>query len=1303
MAVKWTEEQQQVIDTRGKNILVPAAAGSGKTAVLVARILAIITDMEHPVDIDRLLVVTFTNAAAAEMRERIRDALEQRSEEEPENIHLQRQLVLVHNARITTIHSFCLDVLRNHFQLAEVDPGFRVADVGEVALLEQEAAKEIINEAYERKDEAFEQFLEEFVPGKDDGALEEQVLQVYHFALGQPWPGEWLESCRRMYKEWEQPLNDPWLQYIARDTGRLLADGEKQIQKALAVALEPDGPYPYCKALESDLELIGKLRRSETYDEYARAFRDMPPFARLASKRDSSISEEKKQQVQELRGAVKDMLTDIRKKYYYDTPRALREEFLKSGLAVEVLTRLTERFMECLAEKKADKNILDFGDMEHLALKVLVERGEEGERPSAAAREYAGNFEEIMIDEYQDSNLVQELILKSVSGRDRQEHNLFMVGDVKQSIYRFRLARPELFMEKYKAYQGENRDSCRIGLHRNFRSREEVLEAVNYIFRQIMTEALGGVEYDADAALYPGAVFQPLPETVQEAAKTPEDKRQKTVQENGSLQNGDPDGQGHGSAGPDSLYPEFYLLDTGDGEKRREEARLVGRRIQELAGHALVWDKEEEKYRPARYGDMVILLRTVSGWAEVFGETLADMGIPCFTGSQTGYFAAAEVQTVLSYLQILDNPMQDIPLAGVLRSPMGGLTDDELAQIRNFSDKKLFYDCCMDYLKAAGKAPADKGLAGMMEKNMEAAQRVNGALAEKLYAFFGIYEKLRKKSAHTPVHELLWELLEVTGYGEYAQALPAGRQRKANLDMLVEKAVAYEATSFRGLYHFVRYIENLKKYEIDYGEASVGSETADTVRIMSIHKSKGLEFPIVFVSGLGKQFNVTDVRSRVVMHPDFGVACDWVDTRLRMRRPTLLKRAIQQRTMAENLGEELRVLYVAMTRAKEKLILTGAVADAPAKLKKWSAAAMQEEERLSYSQLSGAMTYLDWVAPAILRHPDGETLQREAGLEGYGRRKWPEVDAVNAGRPEVQPEEHTVDADSPEVPPKKTREYTGTEKARFYVHLADTKEYALEEMQEENREALRLRELLQLDSSVCQDTEAGAYLEHVFSLEYPYEQDRDIPGKLSVSELKKLSHMPEEADARELYQPETVIPLIPEFRTEEKTIAGAARGTVYHTFMENLDYLRKDALEIQLEELISCGRISQEEGEALHLDDVRQFLRTPSGQRMERAALAGQLRRECPFVYGIPASQIRSQWSGHETVLVQGIIDAWFQEGEELVVLDYKTDRVPRGQVLVDRYRAQLDYYAGALEQLTGRRVKERIIYSFYLGEDIIL
>ncbi len=1234
MPVNWTKEQQQVIDARGKDLLVSAAAGSGKTAVLVARILKRITDEEHPIDIDRLLVVTFTNAAASQMRQRIRDALSERALREPENAHLQRQLVLVQNAKIMTIHSFCLQVLRNHFQAVSLDPSFRIADEGEEMLLEQDTVKEVVDEAYEQEDAGdFTEFLEQFATGKGDDEVEEIILQLYHFALGQPFPDAWLHQCARLYENTspggftakDAAASYAWIAFLESDTAVRLCDIREQLLKALAITREPDGPYPYEKALLSDLRRTETLMQGTSYASYAEAFRQMDGFERLGAKRDARISEEKRQQVLAMRKDCRERLLALKEQYYYEDPEVLWEEYVKSGTVIRELTRLTELFMTRLSKKKAEKNVLDFSDLEHLALKVLMQEDPDCPEtliPTAVAKEYAQTFEEVMTDEYQDSNLVQELILKSVSGKGSGAHNRFMVGDVKQSIYRFRQARPELFLEKFHRYRRkEETMACRIDLHQNFRSRPEVLKSVNGIFAQIMTEPLGGIRYDRGAMLYPGAAFP-------EPAAGKETKRYRTELLLAEGKNGDPS--------------------VLSGTIREAEARMVGRRIRELIGSLPVLDQESGALRPARYGDIVILLRTVSGWVEVFSDVFRQMGIPCYTGSQKGYFSAAEVRIVLSYLKILDNPLQDIPLAAVLRSEIGKCSDEELSAIRLAGDScgaSSFYDCCRMYL-SQGEGAKDSDGTG-----------------RKLRTFFAAYEDLRAKSEYTPVHRLIWELLDVTGYGAYAAALPAGRQRKANLDMLVEKAIAYEAGSYRGLYHFVRYIENIQKYEVDYGEANLGSEADNRVRILSIHKSKGLEFPIVFLSGLGKAFNESESRSRVVMHPEWGIACDAIrypEGELpRMRQATLLKKTIQQQVRSENLGEEIRILYVAMTRAREKLILTGGTRDCEKKMPSWQAIReFSDEEALPYSRLLAASTALDWIVPAFLRSE-------------------------------------------------------GEERIRVCPACVDQ----AETFAKREEKIPVLRTLLEGNPDRCHSARARDYLKQCSASFYPYESALSLPGKLTVSELKRLPPEREE-DAQELYPDETLVPLVPKFRqregeeradwTERGERSGAVRGTIYHSFMEYLDYSREEELQLQLEELVSCGKMSREEAAVIRLEDIAAFLQSDIGQRMKRAALAGRLSREQPFVLGVPSSVIYQeeppQTEGEEEmILVQGIIDAYFTEEDRIILVDYKTDRVSDGAELAGRYQKQMEYYARALTQLRREPLSDAVLYSFCLHEEIHL
>lgn len=681
MGVSWTKEQQQVIDLRKRNILVSAAAGSGKTAVLVERIIKMITEGEHPVDIDRLLIVTFTNAAAAEMRERIGAAIEKALEEMPENEHLQRQQTLIHNAQITTIDSFCLYVIRNHFHEIDLEPNFRIGDEGELKLLKEDVLSAVLARNYEEKTPSFTDFADSYATGKSDAPLGEMILSLYEFSRSYPWPGEWLSSCVRDYQvEDETALNEAaWIQPLVANIRYVLKDMAGMMQEALALALTDDGPFMYEKVLRSDLEKYEKLAACETFTELQQALGSIT-YDRLPSSRGFDGDAEKLEQVKALRDAGKDMIKKLNRQYFFVSPQVMAEQLRQTAPRAEELVRLTEEFAEAFAAEKKRKNLVDFHDLEHFALEILVDR--ETKQPQKTAEEFRDTFEEIMIDEYQDSNHVQETLLRAISREERGENNIFMVGDVKQSIYRFRLARPELFMEKFDTYTLEESGTQRIDLHKNFRSREEVLAFTNDIFYQIMAKDLGNVAYDDEAALYPGASY-PKPEK-------------------------------------DEMFaPEILLADSNDelledeeyhdySEKKLLEAKLAAERIKELKKSQLVTDKVSGELRQVRYSDIVILLRSLNGWADEFVTVLNDAGIPAHTVSASGYFSAVEVQTVLSFLRILDNPRQDIPLTAILRSPIVGMTEEELAKIRLWEKTKSFHECVLEKCEQVSQPEADR-------------------------------------------------------------------------------------------------------------------------------------------------------------------------------------------------------------------------------------------------------------------------------------------------------------------------------------------------------------------------------------------------------------------------------------------------------------------------------------------------------------------------------------------------------------------------------------------------------------------
>lgn len=1226
MGVSWTKEQQQVIDLRDRNILVSAAAGSGKTAVLVERIIKMIADEDRPVDIDRLLIVTFTNAAAAEMRERIGSAIERVLEEKPENEHLQRQLTLIHNAQITTIDSFCLYVIRNHFHEIDLEPNFRIGDEGELKLLREDVLSAVLLRHYETPEPEFTAFAEGYASGRSDSALGEMILSLYEFSRSYPWPKEWLDGCVREYEisdagrlddvTWIQPLTSN-IRYIAEDIVRML-------KEALSLTLENDGPYMYESVIRGDLEKFERIAACEGFCALGEAFTAIT-YDRLPSSRGFEGDTEKLEKVKELRDTVKDTVKKLNRQYFFCSPAVMAEQLCETAPMAAELVRLTEEFAEAFAAEKRRKNMVDFHDLEHYALEILVDR--ETKQARATAEEFRDTFAEIMIDEYQDSNYVQETILRAVSREERGENNIFMVGDVKQSIYRFRLARPELFMEKYDTYSTKESAAQRIDLHKNFRSRTEVISCVNDIFYKIMARDLGNVEYDADAALYPGAEY--------------------------------PGAEHSGMFAPEILIADSNdeLLADGDySDKKLLEAKAVAVRIGRLMKEQLVTDRETGELRPVRYSDIVILLRSLSGWADGFASVLEDAGIPAHTLSATGYFSTIEVQTVLAMLRILDNPRQDIPLAAVLRSPIVGMTDEELARLRLLDTDKSFHEAVLERCDAFGAAGDEKG----QEEDYE----------QKLRRFYAVYQKLRALVPDTPIHELIEVLLKETGYGEYVAAMPAGNRRHANLLMLVEKAIAYENTSYKGLFHFVRYIDELRKYDVDFGEADTVSENEDVVRIMSIHKSKGLEFPVVFVCGLGKNFNRQDVRSHMVLHPELGLGLDRMDGIRRIKVPTIAKKAIAKQIDLENLGEELRVLYVALTRAKEKLILTGSRKDAAEYIERHQGLTEKTKKPLSYLSREQASGYLDWLIPALLSY--GES---------------------------------------------------------YEIHVSSAAELVTEEVEKQVEAALDRQVLIEQIGSA--DSRQVQEFDRRFSFRYPYESELLRKNKYSVSELKHRAmreHFEaEQEETAPAFLKEEIIPYIPSFAqqaqdSQEEVNQGALRGTAVHRVMECYRFSSVTGAGEQIEQMLAEGKITDNMKALVKVSLVEEFVKGEIGARMAAAEAAAKLYREKPFVMGLTESELtqfgfgemlpqnqetEESARGEGITLIQGIIDVFWIEEDGIVLLDYKTDHVDTEQQLRDRYEAQLKLYAEALERIYNAgeertcRVKERLLYSFRLGKVI--
>lgn len=1216
-SVNWTDEQRRVIDSRRKNVLVSAAAGSGKTAVLSARILDRILDQENPIDIDRLLVVTFTNAAAAEMRERISRAVNDALESDPDNDHLRKQTTLIHHAEITTYDSFCLNLVRNYFHRVDLSPSLRVADPGEISLLSADVIDRVFTEFYEAGDAEFLALLDCYGSKRDDQTVRDLVQNLARFALSYPWPLEWLDSCEKLYEisDVEELKSSSLIKAVTEIIRATIRGLAEELSACIALAEAPDGPAVYADVLTIEAEELFAISEETDFTALGRKL-SARESRRLPAARGFTGDPAKKEEIQERRKRTKTVLDSLIKSFFSQSEEQWLFLIHTAGAQVSVFLALTKRFLALFREVKKEKNILDFSDMEHYALEILIDP--ETKQPTEIAERYRERFAELMVDEYQDSNYLQEEILRAIAREQDGEKNLFLVGDVKQSIYRFRLARPELFMEKYEKFEVGGTYEERIDLHKNFRSRDEILTVTNDLFARLMVSDLGSIDYDENAALHLGATYPENPETAVRFFVV-----DSSEEEAGDVEAERMAGEENAST---PAQPRSEKIDPVE-----LEAKLIAREIRFLLTTGHVRDEESGGLRELRYSDIVILLRSPGSTGETIAKVLADYGILAMLQSTTGYFAAPEVRLVLSLLAIIDNPRQDIPLTAVLRSPIGGFSDEELAAIRIENPDMPFHEAVF--------------------------------ASEKTADFRAALNDFRDRAVYLKVHELLTYVLHVTGYLDYVGALPGGGKRAANLRMLIEKSVAYEKTSYHGLYHFVRYIENIRKYEIDFGEADEGSGKSEVVKILSIHKSKGLEFPVVFVSLLGKRFNKSDQREKLLIHPTYGVGSFAIDGKRRTKRTTLLREGISTLTGVENLGEELRVLYVALTRAKEKLILTGTMEDAKNALERLSLTVRPDPNgRLSYYRRAYVSCFLDWVLPAAATYGDRYPVTVVKKEELFGLEA---VDDLAAA----------------------------LSKEAVYARLSGDNGGANEP-----------------------DDEANSFLQ-ALDFVYPHADEQDIRAKVSVSELKHQAMIFEEGEAAALEWVEKTErpPVVPRFAsdgTEENR--GALRGSAVHRVMECLDFTetgdfslwdasrRKAYVEETLDAMRSGGQITEEMYALVSPRLIETFLLSDLAKRMSEAALRGELYKEKPFVMGLSAGQIYHIESD-ETILVQGIIDVFFREGGEYVIMDYKTDSVADGSKLVKRYQTQLDLYADAVSRNKRAPVREKLIYSFHLGETISL
>ncbi len=1197
----WTPEQTQAIASRDANLLVSAAAGSGKTAVLVQRIVDLV--LRDNIDIDRMLIVTFTNAAAAEMKERIAKELINVTKTNPELTEpIRRQTLLLNRSFIMTMHSFCMQLLKTHFHLIGLDPTFRIGNETEVALLKQEALAETLETFYEEAHPDFHQLVESFCAIKSDKWLETTALRIYHFIQSQPNPQAWLEEQTGAFEMSEEAFQkSPWMNTFMKVMAIKLEGLLHHLQKAYRCCASPGGPDMYSGTIETEIaslqEIIGDIKNNDPV-----AFTKLQhiEFGRLKPAR--KVDETLKNLAQSHRNGVKDELKKMQKDWFFSARENWLADIQHMKQPMAQLCRVITAFTDCYTGKKRMRNMVDFNDLEHLALEVLA-------HPEATAY-YKQQFHHIFVDEYQDSNRVQETIIDHIKG----ENNVFMVGDVKQSIYRFRLAEPELFLNKQQTYShDENADHRRIDLNRNFRSRDEIINGVNFIFRQIMSPYLGEMDYDTHAELKSGGIY---PEDLQEAPieihlleKNTEDDRDDREEREDREDREDPD-----------VFETLSDLEI--------EVELVANRIKEaLKGE--VYDERLKAMRPVAYRDIVVLMRATKKYQQMYQDVFTKAGIPIFADAGGGFFDTIEVQVFVNLLKIIDNVQQDIPLLSVLRSPIGHFSVNELAEIKCACPAKSFYESFLAY-----------------------TQTTDNSLQKKALAFMENIHRWRQRK-EMPLFEYVWWLLMETGYYSFISVMPGGEQRQANLRILAKRAHEYETIQTGSVFGYLHYIEKISAGKSgDMGVAKLISPNADVVRVMSIHKSKGLEFPIVMLAGITRKFNLKDTYEKLLVHKDLGFGPICAEPEKRVYRNTLSRAVIKEKLRQESLSEEMRILYVAMTRPKQKLVMIGSLKNAGEKWEKWT-------DALSAYELSKGQSYLDWIGPAL--------------ASTYPNTSDPDTLAITS---------------------------------REWVVKAWTKEALATEVVTVKEAEQHLEDQLRNQPHTLTGNHQ-AYVASQLAWSYPYQKMTETPVKYTVTELlrqqqqqiqqqqQKQQH--EAVTGSDQHKQQITLHKTPGFMLEKQSLSPAERGSLLHYIIQHIDveaYHQHNNLAAQLSGMVVKEMLSPEEHDIIDLIQIEAFLESPLGQRMISSTT---LYREWPFVMQQELEQGK--------ILVQGIIDCFFEENNQWTLVDFKTDRLqPRDiETWKEKYRTQLDLYKEALETLTDRKVADVVLYSIYLNKAIRL
>ena len=1211
--VKWTNEQLQAIQEKDSNILVAAAAGSGKTAVLVERIIHKIIDEQ--MDVDKILVVTFTNAAASEMRERILEAIYKKLEENPENVHLQRQIILLNKASICTIHSFCLDVIHNHFYEIDLPSNFKIADTAEIDLLKQEVLDDLFEQKYTENDKDFIELLENYTNYRGDEALQELVLKIYKFIQSSPFPIKWLQEKLELLKIENKDISKTiWGELIIQTVEEDIQEGIMQLESVKSkMVLYPEMTKFY-QTISEDIINLQDLLKYNSWDEL---YIKLLNFNFSKWPVDKKVTNDLKEDSKEIRDKVKKHIKEKTAKLLSCSQEQAVKDLKIITPILEKLANLIIEFTKNFAEKKKEKNCIDFNDIEHFALKILLD---ENNNPTEVAKKYKEKFEEIAIDEYQDSNLVQEAILTSIS----KGNNIFMVGDVKQSIYKFRQARPELFLQKYDEYKNKEEktqeDNLKIQLFRNFRSRQNILNITNLVFESIMSKELGDINYNENEYLNYGANY-PEPEEIKNYA---------------------------GIAELDIIdLKEDESITAFEGEEDEEEqerveddvleAKFVANKIQELLNSDyMVFDKKQG-YRKIRPKDIVILLRATSNLSPIYEKELSDLELPVFSDTSGTYLDTVEIQTILSVLKIIDNPLQDIPLVVVLRSSICNFTDNDLITIRLTDRNCNFYEALI-----------------------KTRLICDGDLKNKIESFLEKLEKWKSISQYMPLDEFIWQIYLDTGYYQYVGLLPNGAMRQANLKTLFEKAKQYEKASFKGLFNFIQFIDKLKKQNGDLASAKLIGENEDVIRIMSIHKSKGLEFPVVFLCNSHKKFNMQDLNDNILLHQDIGFGPTIMDTTRKIKYSSIAKDAIKLKMKQETLSEEQRILYVALTRAKEKLYITGRSKDFNKYVQdKNKVLEMYESEniKLDAKLMKKANSYLDWIMYVYLFN-QGRTITLKG--EQY---KLSDIITLNVSN---------------------KKDLLKTLAKEEVVEQIDLKE--------------KIGQILK-NKSDEENKKSEQALKELLEWKYDYIVDTTLPTKSSVTKIKQEKIKLEEIlKGRESEEVEYKKSYTPKFMQEDKKISNAEKGTLVHLCIQRLDerkdYELKDIQNMILN-LVEKEIITKNEADAMDVNLIYQYTKS---QLFEELRQAKEVHKEQPFYINIPAKDVVSEAeNSKKNILVQGIIDLYYiDKNDNLVLIDFKTDYISNEpnakEKILEKYKVQLEIYKTALEQALGRKVNKTAI-----------